>query len=30
MLGYIANDTRAFEIFVANRVHMIQENSNVE
>ena len=30
VLGYVANDTRAFEIFVANRVHMIQENSNVE
>ena len=30
VLGYIANDTRAFKIFVANRVHMIQENCNVE
>ena len=30
VLGYIANDTRAFKTFVANRVHMIQENCNVE
>ena len=30
VLGYIANDTRAFKTFVANRVHMIQENSNIE
>ena len=30
VLGYIANDTRAFKTFVANRVHMIQENSNVK
>ena len=30
VLGYIANDTRAFKNFVANRVHMIQENSNVK
>ena len=28
--GYISNDTRAFKTFVANRVHMIQENSNIE
>ena len=26
---YIANDTREFKAFVANRVYMIQENSNV-
>ena len=30
LLGYIANDTTAFKTFVANRVHIIQENSNVE
>ena len=30
VLGYIANDTTAFKTFAANRVHMIQENSNVE
>ena len=30
VLGYIANDTRAFNTFLANRVHMIQENSNAE
>ena len=30
MLGNIANDTRAFKTFVVNRVHMIQENSNIE
>ena len=30
MLGYIANDTRAFKTFVANRAHMMQENSKVE
>ena len=29
-MGYIANDTRAFKTSLANRVHMIQENSNVE
>ena len=29
-LGYIANDTRAFKTFVANRVHMTQENNNSE
>ena len=30
VLGYTANDTRAFRTFVANRVHMIQVNSNIE
>ena len=30
VLGYIANDTRAFKTFVSKRVHMIQENSNVK
>ena len=30
VLGYIANDTRAFKTFVAKRVHMIQENSNIK
>ena len=30
VVGYIANDTRAFKTFVANRVHLIQENSNIE
>ena len=30
VLGYFANDTRAFKTFVAKRVHMIQENINVE
>ena len=30
VLGYIANDARAFKTFIANRVHMIQENSNIE
>ena len=30
VLGYIANDTRVFQTFVGNRVHMIQEYSNVE
>ena len=30
VFGYIANDMRAFKTFVANRLHMIQENSNVE
>ena len=30
VLGYIANDTRAFKTFVPNRVHMIQKNSNAE
>ena len=30
VVGYIANDTRAFKTLVANRVHMIQENSNME
>ena len=29
VLGYIANDTKAFKTFVVKRVHMIQENSNV-
>ena len=29
VLGYIANDTKAFKTFVAKRVHMMQENSNV-
>ena len=27
--GYIANDTKAFKTFVAKRVHVMQENSNV-
>ena len=30
VFGYIANDMRAFKTFVANRVHMVQENSNIE
>ena len=30
VLGYIANDARAFKTFIANRVHMIEENSNIE
>ena len=30
VLGYIANDTKAFKIFVINRVHIIQENGNVK
>ena len=30
MLGYIANDMRAFKTFVVNRVHMIQESSHME
>ena len=30
VLGYIANDSRTFKTFFVNRVHMIQENSNVE
>ena len=30
VLGHIANDTRAFKTIVANRVHMIQENSSVK
>ena len=30
VLEYIANDTRALKNLVANRMHMIQENSNVE
>ena len=30
VLRCIANDTRAFKTFVANRVLMLQENSNVE
>ena len=30
MLGYSGNATRAFRTFVANRVHMIQENNNAE
>ena len=30
VLGYIANDTTTFKNLVANRVYMIQENSNVE
>ena len=30
MLGYFGNTTRAFRTFVASRVHMIQENSNLE
>ena len=30
MLGYVANDARAFKTFVASRLHMIKENSNVE
>ena len=29
VLGYIANDTKAFKTFVVKRVYMIQENSNV-
>ena len=29
-MGYIANHTRAFKTFAASRVHMIQENNNVE
>ena len=29
VLGYIANDAKAFKTFVVKRVHMIQENSNV-
>ena len=30
VLGYVANDARAFKTFVASRLHMIKENSNVE
>ena len=30
VLGYIANDTKAFKTFVANSVHMTQEHSIVE
>ena len=30
VLRYIANDTRAFKTFAANRVPMLQENSNVK
>ena len=29
-MGYIANDRRAFKTFAANRLHMIQENSNFD
>ena len=29
-MRYLPNDTRTFKIFVANRVHIIQENINVE
>ena len=30
VLGFIANDMRAFKTFVVNRVHMIQESSHME
>ena len=29
VLGYINNNAKCFKIFVANRVHLIRENSNV-